>query len=144
MFLDLVATLFNGGTCARLIIKGMTGDRNSSARSRSLTSFEASGEVVSGRLKISRKVAGFLQSFLQSGLQQEGEGPPELVILAGLMMSGRLDSNQRPPEPHSGSSRLEDRKSKPIHCLQISHFPHSTQRNPQNPLIPGSFLQFPA
>ena len=68
-----------------------------------LTSFEGSGEVVSGRLKISRKVVGFLQSFLQSGLQQEREGPPELVILVGLMMSGRLDSNQRPPEPHSGA-----------------------------------------
>ena len=46
---------------------------------------------------------GFLQSFLQSGLQQRKEDPPELEILAGLLMSGRLDSNQRPPEPHSGA-----------------------------------------
>jgi hypothetical protein len=25
---------------------------------------------------------------------------PELVVLTALVMSGRLDSNQRPPEPH--------------------------------------------
>jgi hypothetical protein len=90
--------------------------------SRSLTSFEGSGEVVSGRLKISRKVVGFLQSFLQSGLQQEREGPPELVVLAGLMMSGRLDSNQRPPEPHSGGreGKLSGKRG-PFRDLAISN-----------------------
>jgi hypothetical protein len=30
------------------------------------------------------------------------KGQPELIVPTGLMMSGRLDSNQRPPEPHSG------------------------------------------
>src|SRR5262245_38777169 len=46
-------------------------------------------------------------------------------------MSGRLDSNQRPPEPHSGGSRPESRKGKPFHGLQISHFPYFfTQRSP--------------
>src|SRR5262249_21026381 len=47
-------------------------------------------------------------------------------------------------EPHSGGSRPESRKGKPPHGLQIIHFPHVTQRNPQNPQIPGGFLQFPA
>jgi hypothetical protein len=97
---------------------------------RDLTRFERSSGLVSGGLKISRKVVGFLQSFLQSGLQQEREDPPELEILAGLAMSGREDSNLRPPEPHSGVSRSEIRKSKPLHGLQISHFPYFTQRNP--------------
>src|SRR5262249_30385409 len=31
------------------------------------------------------------------------KGQPELVVPTGLAMSGRLDSNQRPPEPHSGA-----------------------------------------
>ncbi len=31
------------------------------------------------------------------------ESPPELEILADFATSGRLDSNQRPPEPHSRS-----------------------------------------
>jgi hypothetical protein len=35
----------------------------------------------------------------KSGEGQE-QGPPQLVVTAGLVMSGRLDSNQRPPEPH--------------------------------------------
>jgi hypothetical protein len=69
---------------------------------RDLTRFERSSGLVSGGLKINRKVVGFLQSFLQSGLQLKRRGPPELEILAGLTMSGRLDSNQRPPEPHLG------------------------------------------
>jgi hypothetical protein len=59
-------------------------------------------------------------------------------------MSGRLDSNQRPPEPHSEVSRPENRKSKPLHGLQISHFPYSTLRNSYSPRNPPSFLQFPA
>ena len=62
-------------------------------------------------------------------------------------MSGRLDSNQRPPEPHSGGSGRKHRKNKPFHGLQFPHFPHFTPRAPQNPQIPGipgSFLQFPA
>jgi hypothetical protein len=75
---------------------------------------------------------GFLQSFLQSGVQQKKEGPPELEILAGLMISGRLDSNQRPPEPHSRGSESENRKSKPFDGLQILHFPHFTHATPQN------------
>src|SRR5262245_6676687 len=29
------------------------------------------------------------------------KGQPEVVLPTGLLMSGRLDSNQRPPEPHS-------------------------------------------
>src|SRR5262249_38890038 len=49
------------------------------------------------------------------------------------LVSGRLDSNQRPPEPHSESSQAENRKSKPNHGLQFSHFQHFTQRNRQNP-----------
>jgi len=67
-----------------------------------------------------------------------------LLLRRVLRMSGRLDSNQRPPEPHSRGSRWENRKSKPFRGLQISHFPYFTQRTPQNPRIPGSFLQFPA
>ena len=31
------------------------------------------------------------------------QGQPELLVPTGLLMSGRLDSNQRPPEPHSGA-----------------------------------------
>src|SRR5205085_2037250 len=31
------------------------------------------------------------------------EGQPELLVPAGLAMSGREDSNLRPPEPHSGA-----------------------------------------
>src|SRR5215831_13266983 len=31
------------------------------------------------------------------------KGQPQLVVATGLTMSGRLDSNQRPPEPHSRS-----------------------------------------
>ena len=102
MLLDLVATLFESSTCARLMDEGMTGSRNASGLNRVLTRFEGSSGLVSGSLKINRKVVGFLQSFLQSGLQQKKEDPPELQLLAGLAMSGRLDSNQRPPEPHSG------------------------------------------
>ena len=30
------------------------------------------------------------------------KGQPEPIVPTGLLMSGRLDSNQRPPEPHSG------------------------------------------
>jgi hypothetical protein len=40
--------------------------------------------------------------FLQSDLQRKNESPPEVALLASLAMSGRLDSNQRPPEPHIG------------------------------------------
>src|SRR5262249_18362326 len=86
----------------------MTGSRNVSGMNRDLTRFERSSGLVSGGLKINRKVVGFLQRFLQGGLQLKRIGPPELETLAGLMMSGRLDSNQRPPEPHSaGRSRKE-------------------------------------
>src|SRR5947208_3554396 len=35
--------------------------------------------------------------------QDRKKGQPELVVPTGLAMSGRLDSNQRPPEPHSGA-----------------------------------------
>jgi hypothetical protein len=31
------------------------------------------------------------------------QGSPELFAPASLVMSGRLDSNQRPPEPHSAA-----------------------------------------
>jgi hypothetical protein len=57
---------------------------------------------------------------------------------------GREDSNLRPPEPHSGGSRPENRKGKPFHGLQITHFPHFTVANLQNPQIGPSFLKFPA
>src|SRR3984893_14705385 len=35
--------------------------------------------------------------------QRRKKGQSELLVLTGLLMSGRLDSNQRPPEPHSGA-----------------------------------------
>src|SRR5262249_19188102 len=39
-------------------------------------------------------------------------------------VSGRLDSNQRPPEPpHSGGSGQESRKDKPFLSLRIPYFP---------------------
>jgi hypothetical protein len=63
---------------------------NASGMNRDLTRFERSSGLVSSSLKINRKVVGFLQSFLQSGLQHNQEDPPEVEILAGLMMSGRL------------------------------------------------------
>src|SRR5262249_36011535 len=74
----------------------------------------------------------------------EEQGPPELVVPTGLAMSGRLDSNQRPPEPHSGGARPTRRKSWLFPGLRITHSPHSTRRAPPIPQITLSFLQFPA
>ena len=116
---------------------------NVSGMNRDLTRFERSNGLVSGSLKINRKVAGFLQSFLQSGLQPKRRGPPELKILAGLTMSGRLDSNQRPPEPHSGGPGRENRKNRRVLNLQIPYFPYYTLRNAQFPQNLLSFLPFP-
>ena len=143
MLLDLVATLFESSTCARLMNEGMTGSRNASGMNRVLTRFERSSGLVSGSLKINRKVVGFLQSFLQSGLQHKEEDPPELQFLAGLAMSGRLDSNQRPPEPHSGGTGHESRKNRLFLSLRIPYFPHFTRRTPHFPQNPLSFLPFP-
>jgi len=61
-----------------------------------------------------------------------------------LSLSGRLDSNQRPPEPHFGGAESKTRKDKPFHGLRIARFPHFTRRIPYLPQIAPSFLQFPA
>src|SRR6516225_2575723 len=45
--------------------------------------------------------------FPRKSPQDGKKGPPELVVPTGLAMSGRLDSNQRPPEPHSGKPASE-------------------------------------
>src|SRR5262249_199744 len=58
-------------------------------------------------------------------------------------MSGRLDSNQRPPEPHSGGTGRESRKNRLFLNLQIPYFPHFTPRLPDFPQNPLSFLPFP-
>src|SRR5262249_9731702 len=58
-------------------------------------------------------------------------------------MSGRLDSNQRPPEPHSGGRGRESRKDRPFLNLQIPYFPYFTRRTPHFPQNPPSFLPFP-
>src|SRR6516162_8238945 len=53
---------------------------------------------------------------------QDGKkGQPELVVPTGLLMSGRLDSNQRPPEPHSGA--LAKLRHAPIlpPCYRLPH-----------------------
>jgi hypothetical protein len=43
--------------------------------------------------------------------------------------SASIDSRgERPPEPHSGGKPSENRKSKPFHGLQITHFPYFTRR----------------
>src|SRR4051812_32162866 len=41
--------------------------------------------------------------FPRKGPRDGKKGQPELIVPTGLLMSGRLDSNQRPPEPHSGA-----------------------------------------
>jgi hypothetical protein len=50
------------------------------------------------------------------------KGSPQLLVTASLQMSGRLDSNQRPPEPHLRGSEEE----KPRNTLRFPHFRHST------------------
>src|SRR5262249_15995857 len=35
----------------------------------------------------------------QDGLDENKKGPSQLIVTTALAMSGRLDSNQRPPEP---------------------------------------------
>src|SRR5262245_15646795 len=66
------------------------------------------------------------------GMSPDGEKKANRNLLSrlALRMSGRLDSNQRPPEPHSGGGRPKNRKGKPFHSLQISHFPYFTHRTP--------------
>ena len=59
-------------------------------------------------------------------------------------MSGRLDSNQRPPEPHSDGPGRENRKNRRFLNLRIPYFPYFTLRNPHFPQIPPSFLPFPS
>src|SRR5262249_34348558 len=58
-------------------------------------------------------------------------------------LPGRLDSNQRPPEPHSGGRGRENRKNRRFLNLQIPHFPYSTRVPPHFPQNLGSFLPFP-
>src|SRR5262249_33880610 len=61
--------------------------------------------IVMSRRGIERRgTVKSLPSALPSGrnrLLDGKKGQPELVVPTGLLMSGRLDSNQRPPEPHS-------------------------------------------
>src|SRR5262245_2377241 len=71
------------------------------------------------------------------------KGQSELLVPTGLAMSGRLDSNQRPPEPHSGGPGRESRKDRPFLNLRIPYFPYCTHSNPHFPQIPLSFLPFP-
>jgi len=71
------------------------------------------------------------------------KGQSELLVPTGLLMSGRLDSNQRPPEPHSGGTGRESRKDRPFLNLRIPYFPHFTLRNPHFPQNLLSFLPFP-
>jgi hypothetical protein len=58
-------------------------------------------------------------------------------------MSVRLDSNQRPLEPHSGGIGSENRKNRRFLNLQIPCFPYFTLRNPHFPQNLLSFLPFP-
>src|ERR671934_537378 len=64
------------------------------------------------RIKLPRKGIGYdgtvesLPATLPCGRnesQGRKKGQSELLVPTGLLMSGRLDSNQRPPEPHSGA-----------------------------------------
>src|SRR5213594_3699046 len=57
---------------------------------------------------------------------QDGKkGQPELIVPTGLLMSGRLDSNQRPPEPHSGA------------LAKLRHAPAVSESGGSVPPVPG-------
>src|SRR6185437_8185182 len=60
------------------------------------------------------------------------KGPPELIVPTGLVMSGRLDSNQRPPEPHSrGQGRSQPPNVTNASLLETYEFhsSHSLRRS---------------
>src|SRR5262249_33526198 len=47
--------------------------------------------------------AGMRRVWPPAALKMKEQEPTQLVVTPALAMSGRLDSNQRPPEPHSGA-----------------------------------------
>jgi hypothetical protein len=76
---------------------------------------------------------------------------PELLVPTGLAMSGRLDSNQRPPEPHSlGRGRYQPPNVTNASLLETyrfhsSHSLRGSQRKINDlPYFPGFSLPNPA
>jgi hypothetical protein len=76
--------------------------------------------------------------------RRKKQGLPELIVLTALAMSGRLDSNQRPPEPHSGGRRRCRRKNKPVLTLWCPCFLYFRDRVPQIPAFTRDLLHTPA
>src|SRR5262249_32714565 len=73
---------------------------------------------------------GFPAEFPAKRSSAKKESPPELIVLADFAKSGRLDSNQRPPEPHlQGPGSKNTEKPADFIAYVIPHFTQITLKS---------------